>query len=569
MRSISKWLTAFFFPPAGTPFWRRVIPYAVLGVLTLFALVAGTYAWDYTNSPDFCGTTCHTMPPEFNAYLVSPHARVQCVECHIGRGFFATRFTRKAGDIRHIISLAFRQYEFPIRVKTLRPARDTCERCHFPEKFSDDSLIEIRRYANDVENTPVSIYLTMKTGGGSQRQGLGRGIHWHIENQVLYLAQDALEQEIPYVLVVSDDGSAEEFVEVGSSINPSEISAGDLERMDCITCHNRITHLIYPPEDSVDQLLNRGLISSTVPEIRKQSVEILRAAADAPNDEQALRLIEGLSPYYQTVYPEFYEGHADQVQEAIGQLKQVYRDTVFREQKADWTTNPNNIGHQDSPGCFRCHDGEHLNSQREAIRLECNLCHSIPVVAGPGDLVAEIEVSRGAEPESHLNPNWISFHHLAFDGSCANCHSTGDPGGTSNTTFCSNSACHGSAIEHAGFDAPLLREALADQLPPTPTVVARPTIEEGQPLTFESAIGPILDSRCGDCHGTDGVNGLDLTSYAGVIAGGESGPAIVPSDPGASLLVEIQSAPSPHFAQLTEQELSTVIDWIEAGAPES
>jgi nitrate/TMAO reductase-like tetraheme cytochrome c subunit len=150
-------------------------------------MVGGAYAWDYTNSPVFCGTACHTMPPEYTSYLTSPHARVDCVECHIGRDFIATRISRKAGDVRHIFATLFVTYEFPIRAHNMRPARDTCERCHFPEKFADDSLRELKLFESDQFNTPTSLYLVMKTGGGSERMGLGRGIHWHIENQVLLL----------------------------------------------------------------------------------------------------------------------------------------------------------------------------------------------------------------------------------------------------------------------------------------------------------------------------------------------------------------------------------------------
>lgn len=569
MESLRRWLTDFFFPGKGSPLWRRVLPYAALGVLSLITLVAGTYAWDYTNSPDFCGTTCHTMPPEFNAYLVSPHARVQCVECHIGRGFFATRFTRKAGDVRHIISLAFRQYEFPIRVKTLRPARDTCERCHFPEKFSNDSLVQLHRFGNDEDNSASTIYLTLKTGGGSERQGLGRGIHWHIENEVLYYATDELQQDIPYVLVVDEDGTAEEFVEVGSGVDPEQIESGQLERMDCITCHNRITHLIYPPEDSVDQMLYRGLISPSIPEIRQKAVETLRAAVDAADDEQAINMIDGLAAFYAATYPNFYDANQSMVTSAIEQVQQIYRDSVFREQKADWRTSPNNAGHMDSPGCFRCHDGKHLNGSNEAIRLECNLCHSIPVVASADDLVAEIEISRGPEPESHLNPNWISLHHLAFNTSCESCHTTGDPGGTSDTTFCSNSACHGSVFDYAGFDAPQLREVLADQFPATATPAPIPDIEAADEITYDSVIGQLLENRCGQCHSDEGVAGLNMTTYDTLLTGSNSGPVIIPSDAEASVLVEVQSSENGHFGQLSPEELELMIDWINAGALEN
>jgi mono/diheme cytochrome c family protein len=239
---------------------------------------------------------------------------------------------------------------------------------------------------------------------------------------------------------------------------------------------------------------------------------------------------------------------------------------VFPEQNSDWTTHPNNIGHKDSPGCFRCHDGKHLNAAGEAIRLECNLCHSIPVVAGPQDFVSEVEISRGPEPETHQNPNWIGLHRDVFDQTCSNCHTTENPGGTDNTSFCSNSACHGSAWEYAGFDAPALREILLEQLPPVPTPTAPPSDLE---LTYQGVIGLILQERCGACHGaTGGIQGLDLTSYEGILQGGTSGPAVIPGNPDNSLVVVKQSGEQAHFGQLSPEELDLVEEWIAAGIPE-
>jgi nitrate/TMAO reductase-like tetraheme cytochrome c subunit len=148
MKQFTNKIIKFFFPPAGTPRWLRVLPYVLLGILTLIVLTGAAYAWDYTNSPPFCGETCHTMPPEYTAYMTSPHARIDCVDCHIGKGFIATRISRKAGDMRHVIATTFNTYEFPIRAHTMRPARETCELCHSPEKFSDDSLREIKRFEN-------------------------------------------------------------------------------------------------------------------------------------------------------------------------------------------------------------------------------------------------------------------------------------------------------------------------------------------------------------------------------------------------------------------------------------
>jgi len=563
MKKLFQRLSSFFFPPVGAPRWIRILPYVVLGFLTLMLLTGGAYAWDYTNSPKFCGQTCHTMPPEYTAYLTSPHARIDCVDCHIGKGFIATRITRKAGDLRHIIATAFKTYQFPIHAGDLRPARETCELCHSPDKFSDDSLREIRRYGNDVANTPTSIYLVLKTGGGSKRLGLGRGIHWHIENKVYFLAADPEEQTIPYVRVVEDDGSITEYTDINAGIDPAQVNPAELKEMDCITCHNRITHMVLHPEDTVDQLMERGVISADIPEIHQKAVDVYSSIF--ATTEEGLSRIASLTSFYETYYPDYYAQNKGKVDAAIAALQEAYRGSVYPEQKSDWNSHPSNVGHENSPGCFRCHDGKHLNPQGEAIRLECNLCHSVPVVSGPNQFVADIEISRGPEPQTHRNPNWINMHHKMFDDTCANCHTIGNPGGTDNTSFCSNSACHGSAWKYAGFDAPGLREIIQAQLPPTPTPVPLPS---GGALTYEATIRPLFEARCSNCHVKTSIQGLNLDTYAGVLKGGNSGPAIIPGDPQGSLLVQKQSQDQPHFGQLTPEELDLVVKWIAAGAPE-
>jgi hypothetical protein len=564
MARLRESLRRFFFPPHGSSRWVRLLPYASLGALTLVVLIAGVYTWEYTNSPVFCGTMCHTMPPEYTAYLTSPHARVDCVDCHIGKGFLATRITRKAGDIKHVLATAFRSYEYPIRAGEMRPARETCEKCHSPQKFSDDSLRTIPTYGDDKNSSLTYTYLVLKTGGGSKRLGLGKGIHWHIENQVYYLPTDLEEQDIPFVRVVNDDGSVTDYLEVGSEIDPATVQAGELKEMDCITCHNRITHLVYQPEDSVDRLLSQGLISTQIPDIRRKAVEVMRAPY-ATMDE-ARQGIEALKDYYRTTYPDFAAENAEGLRQAIDALQTTYVESVFLEQKVDWDAHPNNIGHLNAPGCFRCHDGKHLTEQDQAIRLECNLCHAIPVVSPSGEFVSNIEISRGPEPQSHLNTNWIQLHRDSFDASCSNCHSTENAGGTDNTSFCSNSACHGAAWTYAGFDAPELRAILAQQLPkPTPT---QPPAAAEAPLTYDGSVGPLLQTRCAVCHSANGQKGLDVTTYAGLMKGSVSGPVIVAGDPAGSLLVQVQSAAQPHFSQLTSDELKVVNDWIQAGAPE-
>ena len=281
--------------------------------------------------------------------------------------------------------------------------------------------------------------------------------------------------------------------------------------------------------------------------------------------EKGINGIAGLEGYYRQVYPEFYEDNQGLIQQAINSLQEAYAASVFPEQKSDWTSHVSNIGHQNSPGCFRCHDGKHLNEEEEAIRLECNLCHSIPVVSDQSDFVANIEISRGPEPESHLDPNWIVLHRELFDNTCQNCHTTDNPGGSDNSSFCSNTACHGNVYTYAGFDAPRLRELLQSQIPPPP----EPEVPPGERApTFNNSIGAILENRCGACHNLDGPKGLNVTTYTDLMLGSESGPVVIPGDAENSLLIQIQSGETPHFSQFSQEEFNIVLSWIDNGAPE-
>ena len=551
----------FFVPPDGSPRWMFILPYAVLGVLVIGLVVGGAYGWEYTNSPQFCGSTCHTMPPQDATYKVSPHANVYCTECHIGRAFVGQQLARKSEDAYELYSMVFHLYEFPIRATRTKPDILTCEKCHMPETFSGDSLQTISHFANNIDNTKSTTYLILKTGGGAKREGLGRGIHWHIVNPVYYYSDDIENQIIPYIRVVNDDGTYTEYVDVESGFNPETLDESKLKQMECTTCHNRVSHNFKPPEVSIDEAMSRGLIDPGIPNIHQNAIEVLYASYDS--QDAAMEAIEGIENKYKST--DYYSGHSAQISQAVQELKDIYNLTFFPEQKVDWTTHPNNIGHIYSPGCFRCHDGKHLNSDNQAIRLECNVCHSIPVVTNSEDFVANIEISRGPEPESHLNPNWINLHNQVFDSSCESCHTTGDPGGTSNTSFCSNSACHGNVYTYAGFDAPALRKILQDQLPPPPTETVPGDTENP---TFDSYAGPLFAAKCTVCHGgSSPQKGLDLTTYASAMKGGDDGPVIIPGDSAGSKLVEIQSAQ--HFANFTDDELNVIKTWIDAGAPEN
>ncbi len=565
----------FFLPPADEKTFIRILPLVTIALLMIVLFTGATVAWEESNSVDFCGLTCHTMPPEYITHLNSAHTNVTCEDCHMGRDRLGVMIQRKVKySWQTGTAMLLNNYEFPIVARNMAPAREACENCHKPEVFSGDKLVEIVRFAEDESNTPTSTYLSVKTGGGTRRQGLGFGIHWHIENPVYFYATDERRQDIPYVVVENSDGTQTEYIDVESNFDPATVEKSELRLMDCIDCHNRTAHLIESPNAIVDELMNRGLISPKIPGIKAKAVDVLSAEYDS--EQQAMESITALGIQYQQ--SGFYLDNSILIDNALQALREAYQRTHFPLQEVNWETHPNNLVHLDSPGCFRCHDGKHLSPAGDSVRLECNLCHSIPVVSGPDQLTASLELSRGFEPESHKNANWITLHRDIFDATCQGCHTIEDPGGISNTSFCSNSACHGATWEFAGFDAPALRIALADQIQafstptPTPGVVAEASGGANSPattgpVTYEQIISA-LETKCGACHGAAAMKGLNVMTYQRLMAGGESGPVVIAGDPENSLLVKTQMGGTKHFGQFDEGQLTLVIQWIKDGALE-
>jgi nitrate/TMAO reductase-like tetraheme cytochrome c subunit len=336
----------------------------------------------YMDTTAFCGQTCHTvMAPEYSAYQNSPHARVECVECHIGPG--AGWFVRsKLSGLRQVFAVTFKTYSRPVPspVKYLRPARETCEQCHWPQRFSGDKFIVRTNYKEDEKNTPMTTALLMKIGGHSPTGSVGiHGRHLDDGSRIHYISTDEHRQLIPVVYYTDDKGKTIEFVSTDIKASKQELEKGERRAMDCIDCHNRPTHAFELPENAVDQRMSRGLISPDLPFIRKKAVELLKA--NYPDRETAQKQIEeGITNYYKTAYPEIYNGKRALVEQSADNVAKIYLRNIFPEMKVNWGAHPNNLGHNDFPGCFRCHDGSHTSADGQTISNDCTACHNLLAV---------------------------------------------------------------------------------------------------------------------------------------------------------------------------------------------
>ncbi len=356
---------------------NMVLTFLGLTLANVVILALATYKGvEVMDSTAFCGTTCHTvMEPENVAHDRSPHARVKCVECHIGPG--ASWFVRsKMSGAWQVVAVAFDLYERPIPtpVHNLRPARDTCEQCHWPTKFVGDRLKVIPRYAEDEANTEMKTVLLLRVGGIQGRSS--QGIHWHVDPgiEVRYRA-DASRETIHEVELRAADGTTRLYR------GPSADGAPETEwrTMDCVDCHNRPTHIHRPPDDEIDRALASGAVDGGLPFVRREGLRLLREP-HASSAEARQGIADDLARFYGESYPDLAQTKATEITQAGRVLGELYASNVFPQMKVTWGTYPNHIGHRDFPGCFRCHDDEHRTAEGATISQDCETCHTLLAV---------------------------------------------------------------------------------------------------------------------------------------------------------------------------------------------
>jgi len=385
-------------PDLNKPANRRALGIFAAGTaIFLFLSALGSYkAYNFTDSVLFCGTLCHTvMKPEYTTYLVSPHARVACAECHVGSG--ASWYVKsKLSGLHQVYAVLADTYPrpIPVPIKNLRPARETCERCHWPQKvYGKQQRLKIH-YLPDEANTRWAIEMLMNTGPGNQALGFKTGIHWHVDKDVRieYIPADAGRETIARVVLTDlRTGRKTVFDSPAGKAGGAALGKYPPRVMDCIDCHNCPSHIYKDPLDFINLAMAEGRIDPALPFIKTAAVEAcLKTYATTAAAKEGIAA--SIRAFYAGKHPDIARSEAARIESAAAGTVEAFLANIFPEMKVSWAAYPDHVGHFNSPGCFRCHDGEHVSPSGRAIRADCTLCHTIlgqgpagRMVYGPGN----------------------------------------------------------------------------------------------------------------------------------------------------------------------------------------
>jgi hypothetical protein len=386
---IKDWPKLPHFDP-NNPGHRKAFAVVVFGTVLVIPLIAiSSYqGYHYTESTGFCGQVCHTvMEPEHTSYLGSPHARVPCASCHIGPG--ASWYVKsKISGLRQVLAVTFNTFSRPIPtpISNLRPARETCEQCHWPAKFFGAQLRTRVHYASDANNTRRELRVLIKTGGADSSMGPASGIHWHmaLSQKIEYVATDYRRQTIPWVRATNQNGQVHIYRSDGKTAKDAP-PPGEIRRVDCMDCHNRPTHIYQPPDKAASISLETGRLDRQLPYVKKVAVEALTAPYSNVA-EAGTRIESFIRDFYEKLDPKLASEKKGSIDQTVEEVRSIYRRNFFPEMKVDWRAYPDDIGHLIFDGCFRCHDNRHVRDDNVPIRKDCAVCHdfldSTPIPGG-------------------------------------------------------------------------------------------------------------------------------------------------------------------------------------------
>jgi len=346
-----------------------------------FIFFVSYQGFHYTESTEFCGQLCHTiMKPEYTTYAKSPHARVPCVSCHVGKG--AGWYARsKLSGLYQVYATLFDKYPRPIEtpITNLRPARETCEECHWPEKLFPARERKFNHYIEEEDNALWQIGMRVEIGGQSPDYKKHPGSHWHVhpDVKVEYIAVDEKRLEIPWIrLTYLHTGEQMVFQSEDNPLDNAELEHYEIRTMDCIDCHNRPSHIFKSPDEALNDMMFNGAVPPGLPEIKTVGIELL-SAEYASLDSAGSAFREGIRGYYTENYPRIAQNRSAEIENAVRAMTEYYAQNFFFHMKSRWDIYPVHLGHMYSPGCFRCHDNMHVSSAGQTITNNCNSCHEI------------------------------------------------------------------------------------------------------------------------------------------------------------------------------------------------
>lgn len=397
-----------------------------ISVLTIALLTAGAGSVgvvEFSESNTFCSDVCHAvMSPEATVYHTTAHSRVACVECHVGSG--AEGFMEaKIGGLRQVWAIATDSVQRPIPtpIHGRKIGREVCEKCHSPEREIGYRTLTRRYYLNGLEDSPIELVMIVKVGGGQNGLIQGGGIHYHMvtAQSVEFIARDRQRQDIAWIRATGPDGNVRVYENQNAPLTDEEKASLVPHKMDCVDCHSRPAHRFRNPVNVVDEALGAGRLPEDLFYIKEASVRALDGGYES--DTEAMDGIgEAVRAYYEEEDPDVLEDRPGDITNAIEVLRDLYRGMIFPEMKASWRAHPNNVGHRDSPGCFRCHSEEMVDADGKAIFTSCTGCHAI-LAEGNQAIETAKDLDRGMGFSHPQDGAFIKDFKL-----CSNCHTGGE-----------------------------------------------------------------------------------------------------------------------------------------------
>ena len=358
----------------GASLFRTISILTAINIV--FLLIVSSRMFAFMDTAEFCGNACHSvMNPEWVTYQQSPHARVACVECHVGEGAGAL-IDSKLNGLWQMVSVTFDLLERPIPtpVHQLRPARETCEKCHWPDKFHGQRLKTIAHYSHDSASTLLYTTLSLKVDAGTTQER--SGIHWHIatENEVRYASVNDAREKIIWAEVRRPDGSYHRYTYTdGAAVGQD---ASSVRAMDCVDCHNRATHIYELPDRAIDERLQKGILDRSLPFLKREALHAV-STRYMSRDAAMEGIANHMSGFYQRQYPDLARSQMTILDSAVTVLQAIYNRNIHLGMNIEWGTYPSHIGHIGDGGCFRCHNSRMVDEDGDAISSDCTLCHSM------------------------------------------------------------------------------------------------------------------------------------------------------------------------------------------------